>query len=84
MWPTTFMTRVHWQLGEMGTESQMSVVVYGIGGMRQVVPQNLLQRHFTGRWHFIAHDLFVLPRPRPKLVVSHLRGVTTNSTEPNN
>ena len=33
--------------------------------------QHLLQCHSTGRWLFIAHDLFVLPSPRPQLVVSH-------------
>ena len=57
--------------------------------------QHLLQCHSTGCWPFIAHDLFVLPSPRPRLVVSHqfdnknciawgMSGATTNSTQLHN
>ena len=63
-----FITGVNWQLSEMGTASHMFIAVSGNCGMRQVAPQHLLQRYSTGRSSFIAHDLFVLPSPRFRLV----------------
>ena len=94
MWPATFMTGVNWQLSKMMTASNMSVVVSGNGGTRQVAPSifpsAILQAVglslITICSCCLALGLGLLIAICSTKTVSReaVRGVTTKSTQPRN